>query len=53
VHDRSLNDIRYMLNPSFEHEEVLRLDKDVKWARALDGTEYMPGGRALSTGPFL
>ncbi|KAG1659564.1 hypothetical protein FOA52_011920 [Chlamydomonas sp. UWO 241] len=43
VHDRSLNDIRYMLNPSFVHEEVLRLDKDVKWARALDGTEYMPG----------
>mmetsp|Transcript_43354 Transcript_43354/g.130013 ORF Transcript_43354/g.130013 Transcript_43354/m.130013 type:complete len:540 (-) Transcript_43354:664-2283(-) len=43
VHDRSLDDIRYMLNPTFKHEEVLRLDTDVTWARALDGSEYMPG----------
>ena len=23
--------------------QVARLDRDVGWARALDGTEYMPG----------
>lgn len=43
VVDRSLDDIRYVLNPTFSSEEVARLDKDVTWARALDGTEYMPG----------
>ena len=72
VSDRSLDDIRHVLNPSFSSEEVgpegisqvrliihaqpnltaplftstpqiPRLDVDVKWARALDGTEYMPG----------
>ena len=43
VVDRSLNDIRQVLNPAFAPEEILRLDQDVKWTRALDGTEYMPG----------
>mmetsp|Transcript_8659 Transcript_8659/g.14930 ORF Transcript_8659/g.14930 Transcript_8659/m.14930 type:complete len:501 (+) Transcript_8659:1-1503(+) len=43
VVDRSLDDVRYMLNPRFEKQDVARLDLDVKWARALDGTEYMPG----------
>lgn len=29
--------------PPFSPRQVPRLDLDVKWARALDGTEYMPG----------
>ncbi|PRW59503.1 U4 tri-snRNP-associated 2-like [Chlorella sorokiniana] len=43
VQDRSLADIQYVLNPTFTPEEVAKLDSSVSWARALDGTEYMPG----------
>ena len=32
-----------MLDPSFAPAEVAKLDTDVSWARALDGSEYMPG----------
>lgn len=41
--ERSLDDIRYVLDPRFSPAEVARLDTDVSWARALDGSEYMPG----------
>lgn len=43
VVDRSLDDIRAVLNPTFTPEQVLRLDSEVTWVRALDGSEYMPG----------
>ncbi|KXZ51657.1 hypothetical protein GPECTOR_11g110 [Gonium pectorale] len=43
VYDKSLDDIRHVRDPRFRPEEVVALDKTVKWARALDGTEYMPG----------
>ncbi|KAI3435999.1 hypothetical protein D9Q98_002056 [Chlorella vulgaris] len=43
VQDRSLADIQYVLNPTFTAEEVSKLDTAVRWARALDGSEYMPG----------
>ncbi|KAL6762204.1 ubiquitin-specific protease 39 [Haematococcus lacustris] len=43
VVDRSLDDVRYMLNPQFSPQDVAKLDKDVTWARALDSSEYMPG----------
>ncbi|KAL4458676.1 hypothetical protein ABPG75_013541 [Micractinium tetrahymenae] len=43
VRDRSLGDIQYVLNPTFTPEDVSRLDAAVSWARALDGSEYMPG----------
>ena len=43
VVERSLDDIRYVLEPSFSAEEVARLDAQVSWARALDGSESMPG----------
>ncbi|KAG2497317.1 hypothetical protein HYH03_004482 [Edaphochlamys debaryana] len=43
VLDKSLDDIRHMRDPRFRAEEVVALDKTVKWARALDGTEFMPG----------
>ncbi|KAK2080629.1 hypothetical protein QBZ16_000483 [Prototheca wickerhamii] len=43
VVDRSLADIQYILNPTYTEAEISRLDTDVTWARALDGSEYMPG----------
>ncbi|KAI8475879.1 MAG: ubiquitin-specific protease 39 [Monoraphidium minutum] len=43
VVDRSLDDIRAVLNPAFTRDQVPRLDADVAWVRALDGGEYMPG----------
>lgn len=43
VQDRSLADIQYVLNPTFTAEDVSKLDGGVSWARALDGSEYMPG----------
>lgn len=43
VEDRSLDDIRAVLDPKFSKEEIASLDSNVKWSRALDGTEYMPG----------
>ena len=43
VVERSLDDIRYVLDPSFSPAEVAALDSDISWARALDGSEYMPG----------
>lgn len=43
VQDRSLDDIRHVLSPHFTPTEVERLDQDVRWRRALDGTDYMPG----------
>ncbi|KAG2449802.1 hypothetical protein HYH02_005325 [Chlamydomonas schloesseri] len=43
VLDKSLDDIRHVRDPRFKQEEVTGLDKVVKWQRALDGTEYMPG----------
>eukprot|EP00891_Asterochloris_glomerata_P004580 jgi/Astpho2/4580/e_gw1.00067.144.1_t len=43
VEDRSLDVIRHVLNPLFKPEEIAKLDSDVTWARALDGSDYMPG----------
>lgn len=43
VEDRSLEVIRYVLNPTFKHEEIANLDIEKVWARSLEGQEYMPG----------
>ena len=43
ITDKSLTDIQYVLNPSFSLEDVETLESKNTWARALDGTEYMPG----------
>lgn len=43
IDDRSLADIKYVLNPTYSKEDVKALDNSIKWARALDGSEYMPG----------
>lgn len=41
--DASLNDILYVLNPTFTPELILRLATSSKEARAYDGTKYVPG----------
>ena len=32
-----------LTHPHYAAEDVAKLDSAVSWARALDGTEYMPG----------
>jgi len=41
--DSSLNDIIYVLNPTFTDVMMRRLDKTPKLSRAYDGTTYLPG----------
>ncbi|XP_015764164.1 PREDICTED: U4/U6.U5 tri-snRNP-associated protein 2-like [Acropora digitifera] len=43
VIDSSLDDIKYVLNPTFAKDEILQLDKSAKVSRAFDGTMYLPG----------
>ncbi|CAL5049574.1 unnamed protein product [Urochloa decumbens] len=43
INDPSLEDIRHVLNPRFTKEQVLHLDKNKQWSRALDGSNYLPG----------
>ncbi|XP_066370095.1 uncharacterized protein [Miscanthus floridulus] len=43
ISDPSLEDIRHVLNPRFTKEQVLNLDKNKQWSRALDGSNYLPG----------
>ena len=43
VVDRSLDNIRAVLTPQFAAEDVARLDSSVRWARTLEGVDYMPG----------
>lgn len=43
VVDRSLSDIQYVLNPTFPEADVKSGAVGTGWARALDGSEYMPG----------
>mmetsp|Transcript_1843 Transcript_1843/g.3789 ORF Transcript_1843/g.3789 Transcript_1843/m.3789 type:complete len:584 (+) Transcript_1843:83-1834(+) len=43
VMDPSLADIQYVLNPTFTQAAVKEVDLTNTWAKALDGSEYMPG----------
>ncbi|GBG91782.1 hypothetical protein CBR_g53671 [Chara braunii] len=43
INDPSLDDIRHVLNPRFDAQQVANLDKNKLWSRALDGSDYMPG----------
>ena len=43
VDDKSLSDIQYVLNPTYKKEDIATLNSSISWARALDGSEYMPG----------
>ncbi|XP_046668067.1 U4/U6.U5 tri-snRNP-associated protein 2 [Homalodisca vitripennis] len=41
--DSSLDDIKYVLNPTFTSEHIRQLDNSDKLSRAIDGTLYLPG----------
>lgn len=42
--DSSLDDIKYVLNPTFTKGEIQSLDKEItKYSRTVDGTTYVPG----------
>jgi len=41
--DSSLNDITYVLRPTFSTKDIEGLDSSGKNARAFDGTSYLPG----------
>ncbi len=43
VADVSLFDIKYNLNPVFRKEQVASLDKEVIYAKTLEGEDFMPG----------
>merc|ERR1719254_57365 len=43
VIDKSLDDIKYNLTPSFEEDEILEMSTKVRYAKSLDGTDYIPG----------
>lgn len=41
--DSSLDDIKYVLNPTFDKAQIGQLDKSDKLSRAIDGSLYSPG----------
>uniref|UniRef100_A0A0A9W861 Ubiquitin carboxyl-terminal hydrolase 39 n=2 Tax=Lygus hesperus TaxID=30085 RepID=A0A0A9W861_LYGHE len=41
--DSSLDDIKYVLNPTFTSDHIRTLDNTDKLSRAIDGTLYLPG----------
>ncbi|XP_067168557.1 ubiquitin carboxyl-terminal hydrolase 39 [Apteryx mantelli] len=41
--DSSLEDITYVLKPTFTKQQITNLDKQAKLSRAYDGTTYLPG----------
>lgn len=43
VVDKSLEDIKFNLKPSFEEEEIEQMSTKVRYAKALDGSDYIPG----------
>lgn len=43
VVDKSLEDIQYNLCPLFDQEEIEQMTTKVRYAKALDGTDYIPG----------
>lgn len=55
VIDPSLEDIQYVLKPTYEPEHIKRIDTQTKMARAFDGTVYYPGvvGRRCFIAHFI
>lgn len=43
VLDRSLDDVRQVLQPRFSPADVAALDAAPRWSRALDGCDFLPG----------
>jgi len=48
VVDKSLDDIKYNLRPAFDEEEIEQMTVRVRYAKALDGTDYIPGCLGLN-----
>lgn len=48
VLDSSLQDIKHNLNPSYERSQISLMDVEVKYARGIDGTEFIPGTVGLN-----
>ncbi|KAF0309016.1 U4/U6.U5 tri-snRNP-associated protein 2 [Amphibalanus amphitrite] len=46
--DSSLEDIKYVLNPTFERSAIARLDTQESLSRAYDGSNYLPGTVGLN-----
>ncbi|XP_065186463.1 ubiquitin carboxyl-terminal hydrolase 39-like [Sycon ciliatum] len=46
--DASLEDIKYVLRPTFQQEQISLLDTSSKVSRALDSTTYQPGIQGLN-----
>lgn len=43
VSNKSLNDIKYNLNPYYTKEQVAKLDQNNSYKRSLSGTNFLPG----------
>lgn len=43
VQNKTLDDIKYVANPTYSKEDVTKLDKEVKTRRDLGMKKYMPG----------
>jgi U4/U6.U5 tri-snRNP-associated protein 2 len=43
VVDSSLDDIKYLLDPTFTPDQIANLDNNTAYSRCLDGTQYLPG----------
>lgn len=43
VVDKSLEDIKYNLAPLYDEDEIEQMSVKVRYAKALDGTDYIPG----------
>ncbi|KAG9303122.1 hypothetical protein G9A89_005080 [Geosiphon pyriformis] len=43
VKDSSLNDIKYVLHPTFTEDQVARLDQNIKHSYDLNNKKYLPG----------
>jgi hypothetical protein len=48
VLDSSLQDIKHNLNPKYSPQQVAALDADIRYARGIDGTEFIPGTVGLN-----
>lgn len=46
--DSSLQDIKHNLNPTYSAQQVGSMDIEVKYARGIDGTEFIPGTVGLN-----
>jgi len=43
VVDKSLEDVKYNLTPAFDTDDIDSMSLKVRYAKALDGTDYIPG----------